>query len=184
MRIKMYKYIKVYLTTNTVNGKTYIGQHAFNDNADDGYIGSGKAILKAIRKYGKDKFTIETLALTSDDTIANILEQYFISEYKKIGKAEYNIAAGGVYGGTKYLSDEAKLKLRKKLSASHKGHIPWHATNKSAEISRKCYKIVELNMEFIGTKEIANYLQVTPGAITNSIARGNKIKGKFTIIRP
>lgn len=41
----------IYITTNLVNGKQYIGQHKGNYN--DSYLGSGILIMKAIEKYGK-----------------------------------------------------------------------------------------------------------------------------------
>ena len=50
----MYHYL--YKITNKINNKIYIGIHS-TDNLEDGYMGSGKAILRAINKYGKDKFT-------------------------------------------------------------------------------------------------------------------------------
>ena len=44
----------IYLTTNLINGKQYIGSH--DGTIDDGYLGSGIAIKLAIKKYGKKKF--------------------------------------------------------------------------------------------------------------------------------
>lgn len=50
----------VYITTNIINGKQYIGSHATN-NINDGYIGSGRIFLKAVNKYGKQNFQREIL---------------------------------------------------------------------------------------------------------------------------
>jgi hypothetical protein len=45
----------VYLTVNMVNGKRYIGVHKCVD-LDDGYLGSGTILKKAIAKHGKASF--------------------------------------------------------------------------------------------------------------------------------
>lgn len=49
----------VYKTTNLLNGKIYIGQHVPTDSSS--YIGSGKLLKKAQKKYGKKSFKIEVL---------------------------------------------------------------------------------------------------------------------------
>jgi len=56
----MEKYFIVYKTTNTVNGKIYIGAHA-TYNLEDGYKGSGTYLKVAFKKYGKDNFTTEVI---------------------------------------------------------------------------------------------------------------------------
>ena len=43
----------IYKTTNTVNGKIYIGKEKHNDN---NYIGSGRILNNAVKKYGKEVF--------------------------------------------------------------------------------------------------------------------------------
>lgn len=55
---KDYHYI--YKTTCKVNGKYYIGMHS-TDDLSDGYIGSGKRLWNAIKKYGKENFEVEFL---------------------------------------------------------------------------------------------------------------------------
>ena len=54
------KHYLVYKTTNLVNGKIYIGQHQTYD-LNDGYLGSGILLRRAIEKYGEENFKREIL---------------------------------------------------------------------------------------------------------------------------
>ena len=58
------KQFYVYLTTNLINNKKYIGQHYGEIN--DSYLGSGHIILDAIKKYGKENFKKEILKICKD----------------------------------------------------------------------------------------------------------------------
>ena len=90
----------IYEITNNINGKTYIGQHHCDENIlpdDDKYMGSGVKLHLAYKKYGIENFTKRILAICYTDKILDILEIYFIKEYRAIGKAQYNIANGGHY---------------------------------------------------------------------------------------
>ena len=48
-------YHTIYVTTNKINGKKYIGKHQTSD-LNDNYLGSGILLKQAIKKYGKKKF--------------------------------------------------------------------------------------------------------------------------------
>jgi group I intron endonuclease len=50
----------VYLITNIINGKKYIGSSR-KPQIDENYYGSGKAIKDALKKYGKNNFTRDIL---------------------------------------------------------------------------------------------------------------------------
>lgn len=50
----------VYKTTNLINGKIYIGVHK-QTCEKDWYLGSGKTLHNAIKKYGRGCFAKETL---------------------------------------------------------------------------------------------------------------------------
>ena len=48
----------VYMTTNLINGKKYIGKDKWNN---DKYFGSGNLISLALEKHGKAKFQKEVV---------------------------------------------------------------------------------------------------------------------------
>jgi hypothetical protein len=51
----------IYITTNLINGKQYIGDHSTN-NLNDNYLGSGRPYLKrALSEYGKENFKREII---------------------------------------------------------------------------------------------------------------------------
>lgn len=55
----------VYLTTNIVNGKIYVGQYTFkaDKRLNANYLGSGTVMEQAIKKYGRENFKRRILKL-------------------------------------------------------------------------------------------------------------------------
>lgn len=111
----------IYLTTNLVNNKKYIGKHY--GELDDNYIGSGTILKSAIQKYGKQNFKKEILSISKTEEENAKKEKHYIDLYKAVeNKNFYNIADGGQGGNvTKGFSKEEREKINKKISESNSG---------------------------------------------------------------
>ena len=89
----------IYLITNKINSKNYVGQRLCPLDKipkTDNYMGSGVRLHWAYDKYGIENFTKEIIAICHSKTIVDILEKEYIRQYREIGKAEYNVADGGL----------------------------------------------------------------------------------------
>jgi len=113
----------VYVTTNLINGKQYIGDHS-TDNINDNYLGSGKYFLKAIKKYGRTNFKREILEQCNSKHAAIELQRPYINKYDTLAPKGYNISPAGGLGsggiGIK-LSEIHKNNIRKSLIGKNKG---------------------------------------------------------------
>lgn len=91
----MYGY--VYLTTNLINNKLYIGQHRYSKPViDRSYLGSGYVLRNAIKKYGKENFKCEILEFIETKQDANEREKFWIAYYREnFPGMVYNINGGG-----------------------------------------------------------------------------------------
>ena len=146
----------VYITTNLVNEKQYVGSH--NGEEDDSYLGSGRAILEAVKKYGNNNFKREILEECNPEENL-ILEEKYIKEYNTLIPNGYNISPTGGIGLNHYHSEEVKQKIskkqkgrklsdesKKKMSKAKKGkpvpgakgNIPWNKGKKG--VSEKTSK--------------------------------------------
>lgn len=106
----------IYLTTNNINGKVYVGQHK-SCTYDSSYLGSGILLLRAINKYGKENFSNVIIDTAESQEEMDKKEIKYIAEYKELYKRDcYNIAAGG-YGHTmKYQSEEKHQAFIEKMT--------------------------------------------------------------------
>jgi len=122
------EYGYIYITTNSINGKRYIGQH--KGTFDSNYLGSGIYLLRAIKKYGKKYFSTKIIKYCKDLNTLNEEEIQYIKKYgaDKSNKF-YNIASGGL-GNTGNSGKPKSIQHRKRLSEARKGFIPSEETNK------------------------------------------------------
>lgn len=105
----------IYITTNLIDNKKYIGMHT--DFSDD-YLGSGLLLNRAIQKYGKENFSREIIAYAKTKEELGSLEKEFIKLYDAVNSEDfYNIHEGG-YGGNTMAGwdEEKKQEYRKKMS--------------------------------------------------------------------
>jgi len=135
----------IYKTTNTCNGKIYIGKDKHNN---PNYFGSGVILTQAIKKYGKENFQKEILE-ECDESVVDSREIYWISLLNSSDRnVGYNLTKGGTGGDTttmhpdknliikdrankvkewhKSLSDVEKIARGKKISDSKKGRSNGH----------------------------------------------------------
>ena len=98
----------IYKTTNNVNGLIYVGQSSFAINETTDYLGSGKLLKEAIKKYGKEVFSKEILQECSDYDELNSAEIYWIDFYgARNPLIGYNILKGGTYPNVGSIISEA-----------------------------------------------------------------------------
>ena len=90
----MYGY--VYITTNIINGKIYIGQHVSNTFEPEKYIGSGTILELAIQRYGKENFKNELICECFSQDELDQQEIFYIQYYNSTDRTiGYNITTGG-----------------------------------------------------------------------------------------
>lgn len=122
-----------YMTVNLVNDKIYVGVHACK-KIDDGYLGSGIEIVRAVKKYGRENFQRHTLMQfeSKEEMLqfeAELVDEEFISR-----DYTYNVAYGGYGGAAKTAHGRKKIsearsksrasdELKQKLSEAHRGSI-------------------------------------------------------------
>lgn len=114
-----------YKTENLVNGKYYYGIHRTN-NIDDGYLGSGEIISKAIEKYGKELFKKIILEFFDTEEELFACEKRIVDANLIEDPNSYNLALGGIGPVSNdreiFWSSENGLLLKKYLSEINQGY--------------------------------------------------------------
>ena len=136
------KYHYVYIITNKINHKFYIGKHS-TDDLDDGYMGSGIAINKAIQKYGIENFSKRILCFCDSAEDAYKVEEFLVTDNLIKRDDCYNMMVGGVGGPTLNGIENGMygkthtLETRKKMSEARIGKPSWNKGKHFSEESRK-----------------------------------------------
>lgn len=111
----------IYITTNLVNGKKYLGQCRYGKKGWESYLGSGKALKRAVKKYGKENFSREVIeeCETPEDLIEK--ENHYLDLYDaQMNENFYNIQ-GRAYATKGFSGKTHSDSYKRKMSALYKG---------------------------------------------------------------
>lgn len=165
----------IYIITNLVNNKKYVGQTSnvrkrFSDYNGTKYLTMKTPIFRAIKKYGSDSFTFEVIECPKKSL--DDMESFYIEELKTSDENYGYNRSKGADGSTRLKS------VRKKLSKAHTG------MKESAETKRKKSNTVimindELNIVIISDsgKLCGDYLGVSKDYIKNCLRQPSSIQG-------
>lgn len=138
-------YFIVYETKNKQNGKVYRGAHRTKD-LNDGYMGSGVALKRAIDKYGKDNFETTILEMCKDEDEMWKREE----ELVEIGEHSYNLTPGGK-GGFDHIDNTGdnnpmrNPEVAARMVASARAKGSYYTESKREASMRNLQKAVEVN---------------------------------------
>ena len=126
-----HSYNYFYKITNLINDHYYYGVHS-TSNLDDGYMGSGKRIQYAIKKYGIENFKKDILKFFDTSEEAYNYEAEVVTEQLVKSKECYNLKLGGSGGWMPQvqLTAETKLKISKANKENHLGKLNANYGNK------------------------------------------------------
>jgi len=111
-------YYIIYEVKNKVNGKSYIGKHQ-TDNIYDDYLGSGKILNKAIKKYGKNCFEKIILFVFDNKIDMDNKEAELVNDEFVKSKETYNLKLGGI-GGFDHLNNSSPEHIERCKKAGKK----------------------------------------------------------------
>lgn len=174
----------VYLITNQINKKVYVGftsnwkkrwkEHNLESqrNRNDQ---RNRHLYHAMRMYGRENFSFCLLCSVDDEKEALRLEQYYIEQYgSKNPDKGYNMTAGG--DGVRVLRGDSLERMRK--AVSERMSVPENTPNYREDISTE--EIVELYViEGLNTVAIGKKLGIYPGLVSSRLKRkGVKRRGR------
>lgn len=171
----MEKQYFIYLTTNLVNGKQYIGQHY--GYANDKYLGSGVKLTRAIEKYGAENFYRIILCFCKDAEEANQKEIEIIARYNAVEDDNfYNIASGGHCVDVKLLNQK-KEEWQKNHPQEHRKQIEeWR--QKGTEANSQTILCETTGEIFPSICAAARHYQIPQGNISKCLQGERKSAGK------
>lgn len=130
---------RIYLVTNTVNGKQYVGQTITKYSKQ----GHGHAIKAAYKKHGRKAFTYDVVFSGVDcPKLLDFAEKFWIKVFNSVQPNGYNLEEGGRrhknVNHKPNLGKKASAETRAKMSQSQKEY--WNSLEVHPNKGRKASK--------------------------------------------
>ena len=129
-------YYTIYKITNKLDGKIYVGSHK-TKKLDDDYMGSGKYLIAAQKKYGLENFTKEILFIFDNPKDMFDKESEIVSEDFLMTENTYNLKIGG-FGGWDHINDGSDIHIERCKSARSNRKIYTTGGFTDKEFAKKC----------------------------------------------
>ena len=179
----MQKLHHIYLTTNKINGKEYIGVHSgeditSGDRFTDGYVGCGVTSVgnangqykrnkklvfpRAVVKYGIKNFDTRILFSETSREFAYELEKFIVNKEWVKSKNTYNVATGGYGGNGKSVNSDNIEKVNSDIDVINK----LYTDGLSAMEIAKIYKVSDTSIRtrlYKGSRSITDAHQAKDG---------------------
>ena len=157
-----------YMVTNKINGKVYVGSHSWDgEGIDKNYYGSGTAIKRAVKKYGKENFQVEVLYYYETVEECRADEERILTEYNvKDCPHSYNLKNSAIGWTSEDMTEEHRKKI---AQAQNYKKTPVVAIDKNNKV-----KIFESIIA------CARQLNLNPGNIYNCLNGRCKTCGGYT----
>lgn len=149
-------YYICYKTINNINGKYYIGAHS-TANVNDDYLGSGKLLKDALKKYGRENFSKQILFIFNNKHDMWEKERELVNEEMVHKIDNYNLKPGGlgsISGNTHFMWGKTHTpEARQKISQARKNKPTWNKGKSSWNAGKKMSKEWS---ERLKTRKISN----------------------------
>lgn len=158
----MYHYF--YKIINKLNNHYYYGIHS-TDNLNDGYMGSGRNLRRAINKYGIENFEKEIIKFFDTREECAKYEQLIVNENLVLAKDCYNISLGGEQtcckGTVPVIENESGICIRVPIEDKHKDEFSPLNSGFVTVIDKTTNKTVRITtVEYYSNKD--KYLNIHP----------------------
>ena len=106
----------VYLITNKINGKKYIGKDV---NNNPNYLGSGVYIKQAVKEHGKENFEKTILEYCKNKKELALKEEYWLKKFDAENNIDFYNKTNKAFGNSGHTKES-----KQKISLSKKGWRP------------------------------------------------------------